>query len=176
MKDCHFIQPVDSAHYTNSASCGGKIPLSYSSPYATYSSPYYHQNSTNSVFMNCNWYVTGPPGEQVHLSLVDMEILDGHGNLRVSETTYPTYTAAYMYGSLNSITNILSSQGSLDINCYHYYSNDQFHGGHGVHFQTRIMGKNLTLFTFLVVILILNLIVRVKLLCKKYWCYQWYVC
>ena len=131
------------------ASCGGKIPLTYSSPNATYLSPYYNQTSSNSLYIYCCWYITSQSGEEVHLSVIDMEIPYGSGDIDVYDYSYDYYyyQAATMSGSLNSVTNILSSRGSLTMTNYESYGYNQFHGGHGVLFQARIMGKNKYPFT-----------------------------
>ena len=138
-----MCSPTDSSYYNSLKSCGGNIPLTYSSPNATYASPYYYQNSSHRVDIDCCWYISSPTGEEVHLALIDMELSNGY--FYVYDHMYSTsssYRLSYMKGSLNAVTNVLSSRGGLTVVLYDAFSYDQPHIGHGVLFEASIMSTN----------------------------------
>ena len=89
---------TDKDFYSKPESCGGSIPLSYSSPNATFSTPHYFQNISNNLYIDCWWYITAPYGEEVHLSLLDMETQSEQ--LLIYDYTSYTTSSSYLVSHL----------------------------------------------------------------------------
>ena len=55
----------------SSSSCGGSLPLSYSFPNTSFSTPFYYHPSNFDVYMECVWVISVPAGEEVQLAILD---------------------------------------------------------------------------------------------------------
>ena len=124
--------------YSTPESCGGAVPLTYSSPYATFSTPHYFLNTPADLYIDCEWRVAVPSGEEVHLTLVDMETEDEELHI----FNYPTSRSnriAHMHGSLLTRTSVLSSNGGLTL--YHDDQSSYMKNGRGLLFEARILGE-----------------------------------
>ncbi|XP_041456957.1 deleted in malignant brain tumors 1 protein-like [Lytechinus variegatus] len=130
----------DTQYYSSSASCGGTIPLTQSSPNATFSTPYYYQTSLANVVMDCWWYISSPSGKQVHLTVLDM--LTGI-NEKIEIYDYPTsspssYRVSELSGQLKSPVNVVSSRGGVTVE---YDDFGSANNGPGFLFEAKIIDE-----------------------------------
>ena len=121
------------------ASCGGAIPLTHSYPDATLSSLLFNQNATNHDF-DCQWIITTPPGEQIQLSWLDVNIVH-YSSLSVYDnpSDSSSYQYMYLYSSDDFAINISPhiSTGSGLILRYDDQSNDLTTSGFHIHLSLR---------------------------------------
>ncbi|XP_030843218.1 cubilin [Strongylocentrotus purpuratus] len=128
----------DTPNSSSATSCGGMIPLTQSSPHATFSIPYYYQSSRSSVFLNCYWYITSPSGKQVQLTVLDLETGSSERIYIYDHPTSisPSYQVSYLSGRLESPATVLSSRGGVIVRYYDYNSG---YNGPGILFEARIL-------------------------------------
>ncbi|XP_030847516.1 CUB and zona pellucida-like domain-containing protein 1 [Strongylocentrotus purpuratus] len=128
----------DTPYYSSAASCGGTIPLTQSSPNATFSTPYYYQLSTSNVRMECRWYITSPSGKQVQLTVLDLETGSSEYIYIYDHPTSSSssYRVSYLSGRLESPATVLSSRGGVLVR---YYDSSSGYNGPGVLFEARIL-------------------------------------
>ena len=99
----------------SSSSCGGSLPLSYSFPSTSFSTPFYYHPSNFEVYIDCWWYIHGPSGEEVQLTILDywthyeeIYIYDH------PDSTSSSYLVATLSGnSSGNATVVESSRGGL---------------------------------------------------------------
>ena len=107
------IPAPDTGPISFPASCGGAIPLTYLYPEATLSTLFYYQNATKHYY-KCTWYITSPPGEQIQLSWLDVDIADNSRLAVHDQSTPPSY---YDYGfQYMDLQRPSSPDGDFDIN------------------------------------------------------------
>ena len=130
---------ADSGNFANTASCGGRIDLKYSSPNATITAPFYYQPSTTGVDMDCWWYISCPYGEQVHLTLVDVDTVDEQIYVNDHPTDkYSSYRVLSVSGHIDSALNVTSTRGGLVVNLN---DNSLDTNGRGMLFVVQIFGN-----------------------------------
>ena len=115
--------------------------LTHSSPYATFSTPHYFLDNPNNLYIDCWWYINVPDGEEVHLTIEDMQT--ENEQLRIYDYLHSrsssTYLVSHLNGSLRTSTDVISSRGTLTL--YHDDVSPSTNNGRGLLFEARILGE-----------------------------------
>ena len=131
---------TDEDFYSKPESCGGSIPLSYSSPNVTFSTPHYFQHNSTDLYINCWWHIITPYGEEAHLSVVDMETREEELSIYDSpSSTSTSYQVSHLYGRLASTASVLSSRGGLTM--HHIDRSSLINNGRGYLYEAHILGE-----------------------------------